>query len=569
MATGTGTSTDPYLLYTEADLNVVRNNMGSHFKLMNDIVLASTISTFLIAGTFSGDFNGNGYSITNIHCPSSTQPNISVFETITGSIYKLGISWKSAQGGSSSSLSLIAKTLGSGANVYEVKAVCLGAFSAYNVFGFFASMVTGNFRVENCYGKTHFGNTLNSFNVTLRLFANATTSYNNATFKNNVMFVTGMNYNSSRALFPFINGSISGSGNNFSSNMFYLEGYDGVYINVDFNGGGNRINTLAEYMMSDTYINYGFNLTTIWLLDSANTDPILRAFIKILSKIEQRLSVTYLKTISGKNLRYKRRLQSATSYARKVASGITRKGLKRTVSFAKKSFSAFSLRKKKSKIVQSFVKPAMSSILIKKLRKPMKIVTAYSMKVTGGIVRKRKAFKIAKGWSKKVLATTTNKKRVIRISKAFSKRIVSGIQRYASKTVKVTSHTSKITSLSVKTFLTRVLVIVTSHIEPIRATVKRFSNIYNFVKVTVKSHANAIVTSAERKAKVTHVVASYASKITSLTNMFYRIATPANVMAIVRHKLSNTQLFKRENKTDLDKKKHRTTINYKDDGGEG
>lgn len=71
-ANGSGTEADPYLVETAADLNGVRDYLSAHFKQTADIDLSGyenwipigyDESNFVM---FTGNYNGNGFSITNL-----------------------------------------------------------------------------------------------------------------------------------------------------------------------------------------------------------------------------------------------------------------------------------------------------------------------------------------------------------------------------------------------------------------------------------------------------------------------------------------------------------------------
>jgi len=70
-AGGAGTAPDPYLIETEAQLNSIGHNsrlMDKHFKLMNDLNMDG-LKYYMIAPepyAFSGTFDGNGHTISNI-----------------------------------------------------------------------------------------------------------------------------------------------------------------------------------------------------------------------------------------------------------------------------------------------------------------------------------------------------------------------------------------------------------------------------------------------------------------------------------------------------------------------
>ncbi|MBQ3206281.1 MAG: hypothetical protein IJB37_07000, partial [Peptococcaceae bacterium] len=95
-AGGTGTAEDPYLVSTKEHLNNVRFYLSAHFKMINDIEFADADfaegGMFYNGGdgweplgyspdSFSGTFDGNYHSITNLHI-KRTQSNIGLFGII-------------------------------------------------------------------------------------------------------------------------------------------------------------------------------------------------------------------------------------------------------------------------------------------------------------------------------------------------------------------------------------------------------------------------------------------------------------------------------------------------------
>jgi len=66
---GAGTQSNPYLVSTPQDLDLIRNNLSAYYKLTNDIDM-STFGNFLTIGRispyFSGTIDGNGCKISNL-----------------------------------------------------------------------------------------------------------------------------------------------------------------------------------------------------------------------------------------------------------------------------------------------------------------------------------------------------------------------------------------------------------------------------------------------------------------------------------------------------------------------
>lgn len=65
---GSGTPEDPYKIYTASELDNVRNDMAASYILMNDIDLGGIDFQPIGDGTttFTGTFDGNGYTISNL-----------------------------------------------------------------------------------------------------------------------------------------------------------------------------------------------------------------------------------------------------------------------------------------------------------------------------------------------------------------------------------------------------------------------------------------------------------------------------------------------------------------------
>ncbi|MHC4752428.1 MAG: hypothetical protein ACYTFW_21455, partial [Planctomycetota bacterium] len=89
---GNGTETEPFLIYTDEQLNTigsVRGEWDKHFKLMADIDLATYTGTdFNIVGDvvfpFTGVFDGNGHTISNFSYTSTPTENIGLFGYVSG-----------------------------------------------------------------------------------------------------------------------------------------------------------------------------------------------------------------------------------------------------------------------------------------------------------------------------------------------------------------------------------------------------------------------------------------------------------------------------------------------------
>lgn len=69
-ASGTGTEADPYIITTAEELQNINNNLSAYYILGNDIDLENADFTPIgnsTSGTFTGAFDGNGYTISNLN----------------------------------------------------------------------------------------------------------------------------------------------------------------------------------------------------------------------------------------------------------------------------------------------------------------------------------------------------------------------------------------------------------------------------------------------------------------------------------------------------------------------
>ena len=86
---GDGTKDSPYLISTEEELLAVANDLRAYYELQNDITLTSDWTPM---GTFSGSFNGNGYTISGINIPDvRNYTGTGFFETNQGTIKNLTV----------------------------------------------------------------------------------------------------------------------------------------------------------------------------------------------------------------------------------------------------------------------------------------------------------------------------------------------------------------------------------------------------------------------------------------------------------------------------------------------
>ncbi|GHU71432.1 hypothetical protein FACS189413_13140 [Bacteroidia bacterium] len=94
-AGGEGTPTNPYKIATAAQVNEIRNNMTSHFILLNDIDLSSDYPSWTPIGKttpyFSGVLNGDGHVISGISITSASGNYTGFFGVLAGTVKNLGV----------------------------------------------------------------------------------------------------------------------------------------------------------------------------------------------------------------------------------------------------------------------------------------------------------------------------------------------------------------------------------------------------------------------------------------------------------------------------------------------
>lgn len=91
---GNGTSASPYLITTQAELNRIRYQPDKHYRLMNDIEMTGAWSPIgnCAANAFTGTFEGNGHTISNLNLNGNGNEYNGLFGYIDGAgIYNLTI----------------------------------------------------------------------------------------------------------------------------------------------------------------------------------------------------------------------------------------------------------------------------------------------------------------------------------------------------------------------------------------------------------------------------------------------------------------------------------------------
>lgn len=88
-AKGSGTAKDPYILTTEEELNSLGKYHNAYFELGNNIDIKK--GSFFTAENFTGNLNGNGYTISNLNKPLVNNNNGSISNLIINANIKMDV----------------------------------------------------------------------------------------------------------------------------------------------------------------------------------------------------------------------------------------------------------------------------------------------------------------------------------------------------------------------------------------------------------------------------------------------------------------------------------------------
>jgi hypothetical protein len=276
LGSGAGTAADPYQITTLAELNEVRANLASYWKLMNDIDASSTTSWTSSTGEgwvpigdstngFSGYFDGNNKKITGLYS----------FQVSGSSIGFIGIT----TGGASTivNLGLVDIYFGLSDPTYA------GGLVGY-AFG--TSLTISNCYVTgSIYGPEVFGTTVGGLVGRFNSVGNVTNCWTNVdinvstAFGNIAGFATAaavaQTYTNCFSIGPLIGGGATvhgfAYGNNTTANSCYWD-FEASGVSTS-NKGTSK--TTAQMKNQETFI--GWNFIDIWAI-SPGQYPRLKAF---------------------------------------------------------------------------------------------------------------------------------------------------------------------------------------------------------------------------------------------------------------------------------------------------
>lgn len=577
-------SSSPMIISTQSDIALMTANPSNYFKLKNDIAFTGGNSTFIVNVDFKGVLDGDGYTISNIILESPGGDNLAFFSTISGTVKNVGFVFDRIK--SNSNAQMICNVLSG--TVRGVSGVVTGQFSSgvnYSNNGFIGS-IADNAILENCYMQvnTVLSGGYSTYSDFVSIFGKG--SLTSGSVKNNIAYIENLS-GSGRSAYSLGNGS-NPSSTIVSNNVYYIK--SGTITSVS---GTTRASTLTDFQNPNSTLYSNFDKTNIWSMKSGS-NPMLKIFIKILNKIESRLIKSNSRIMKSKDLRYIKKIKNVLSSVRRTLSKNKRfvdvlkkvksfsgklsgkssttkrlrKRLLKALSFSRRINAKVSKKKKSNKKIKGFTRTMKSRSLRNVIRRTLKVIKSYTRRVTANTLRRKRFIKVKKSFVRRFNSKVMKFKKVKLVRTSRANAFTSKVVRYKGVIRKVKGHSRKITAKSVRSFVRRFIRKVKSFSKPIVSNAVKFSNIYKFIIVTVNSGVNAIVSNVGRRVAVHKALKSYTKKFVSTAKMFYKIASPKEVFAIISHKFSKMSIFKRENKSSANKKTNKTKINMKDNGGD-
>jgi hypothetical protein len=147
---GDGSERSPYLIYSEADLVKIGSgeySTGANYQLQNNVSLRRNWAPI---PTFSGIFDGSGFTISNVRVSSNKSNDyVGLFYSSTGTIMALGVeaSSVSANASNSSAGAIAGYNSGTITNCYSVGKVSSQGYAAGGLVGANVGVI------RNCYSQ--------------------------------------------------------------------------------------------------------------------------------------------------------------------------------------------------------------------------------------------------------------------------------------------------------------------------------------------------------------------------------------------------------------------------------
>ncbi|MFV0469642.1 MAG: T9SS type A sorting domain-containing protein [Dysgonomonas sp.] len=325
-SSGTGVSGDPYVITTAAQLNDVRNYPSSYFRLGNDIDLETWLTTNsptagwdpigTAASYFSGNFDGNGYSINGLWIDRPTTNNIGLFGTVSGTveIKNLGVNIATGKhiAGGDDVAGIVAYATNTVATTLKISnSYVSGTISGNkNVGAFIGYNNWAGATLENCYAKGSVtttgdgcGGLIGNSWGGVKLVINKCYAYNqvsasasagsgggllggasastasgiNTTISNSFILNPTIDGKTANRIYGFIK---SGAVINISNNYAFEESLvNGVTVSTGSANDINGLNKTAEELLQNNaqYSNLGWDFSAVWTLSNGTYPfPVLK-----------------------------------------------------------------------------------------------------------------------------------------------------------------------------------------------------------------------------------------------------------------------------------------------------
>jgi len=270
---GSGTSSDPFLITTESELNETRLNTTASYRLENNLTLTlwQTGNGWTSIPSFSGEFDGDGHVISNLYINRS-QNNQGLFSIVSGTIKHLGLENISITAVGAQFVGGLVSTLSGTINQTYVKTGDIYASSdSGGLVGY-----TNSGKIYHSYSEVNMtaGTNAQIGGLTGYLSGSGNTIVNSYVRGNTS--ITGANTGSIIG-FPFTDAS--------TSNLYFdLNKSDNTVASGGAYGSGHGENkTTTELYSQATYNNYDFQ--TIWRINEGSGYAELQAFNAVIKTL--------------------------------------------------------------------------------------------------------------------------------------------------------------------------------------------------------------------------------------------------------------------------------------------
>lgn len=258
---GSGTQTDPFIVKSESDLNLINTtSLSAYYQLANDITMENT---FYPIGTFSGVFDGNGYRIYNLTINQARQDVGFISYLNRGTVKNLGLENVNIKNNGKYVGGICGEMYGGLINnCYVTGSIKSTNYSnsGNTYYGGIAGQVMGTGKIQNCYAKC----TIRAYNLVAGIVG-----YNYSAILTNCYSASQMTVTNAGVGMKLAGIMTSGTSSSVV-NCFYDYNVAGFSSGADYS----YPKTTEQMKTQSTYTNWDFN--SIW---SINGDyPTLQVF---------------------------------------------------------------------------------------------------------------------------------------------------------------------------------------------------------------------------------------------------------------------------------------------------